>query len=134
MALVAEAPTAAQWPKEHYEHAIQNTQPRRVVLVLETQFAIAAFLVAKVVASEWELENIVVSKAVRQQGMGTSLFKEFLSIARQDQGEAIFLEVRKSNTAACSFYEKSGFERTGRRANYYQHPDEDALLYRLQIT
>ena len=69
MALVAEAPTAAQWPREHYEQAIQNSQPRRVMLVLEDQ-TIQAFLVARSVADEWELENIAVDANVRRQGTG----------------------------------------------------------------
>src|SRR4029077_13601984 len=44
MALVAEAPTAAQWPREHYQQAIQNSHPRRIMLVLEDHI-IKAFLV-----------------------------------------------------------------------------------------
>ena len=128
VALATAAATAAQWPQEHYEHAIQNPQPRRLVLVLEEQNVILAFLIALAVANEWELENIV--SASRRKGIGSSILNKFLDMARQERAEAIFLEVRESNTAARSFYEKSGFEVTGRRPHYYTDPEEAAIVYR----
>src|SRR4051812_13171585 len=35
MTLASQSHTAAQWPREHYEQAIQIAQPRRMLLVLE---------------------------------------------------------------------------------------------------
>jgi [ribosomal protein S18]-alanine N-acetyltransferase len=128
VAVATTAATAAQWPQEHYEHAIQNLQPRRLVLVLEEQNVILAFLVALAVANEWELENIV--SASRRKGIGSSILNKFLDMARQERAEAIFLEVRESNTAARSFYEKLAFEVTGRRPHYYTDPEEAAIVYR----
>ena len=43
--------------------------------------------------------------------------------------ESVFLEVRESNSAARSLYEKLGFQQTGRRKSYYANPIEDAILY-----
>jgi ribosomal-protein-alanine N-acetyltransferase len=133
MNLVAESSTAAQWPTEHYEQAIHNSQPRRVMLVLEDQ-TVQAFLVARVVADEWELENIAVAANVRRQGLGSIIFKEFLQIVRQEKSHAVFLEVRESNTGARVFYKKLRFEECGRRPGYYNHPKEDAIVYRLDIS
>ena len=133
MNLVAEASTAAQWPIEHYEQAIHNSQPRRVMLVLEDQ-TVQAFLVARVVADEWELENVAVAIAARRKGLGSIILKEFLQIVRQEKSRAVFLEVRESNTGAQLFYEKLGFEKSGRRPDYYNHPKEDAIVYRLDIS
>jgi len=130
MSLVTEAPTAAQWPQEHYEQAIQNSYPRRVMLVMAEQ-RIEAFLVGKIVADEWELENIAVAANARRQGLGSKILKEFLQIVRQENSQAIFLEVRQSNQAARNFYEKFGFEVAGCRPGYYSHPKEDAIVYRL---
>src|SRR5690242_2441617 len=64
MNLVAEVPTAAQWPAGHYEQAIHNSEPRRVMLVLGDQ-TIQVFLVARAVIDEWELENIAVAANAR---------------------------------------------------------------------
>jgi len=49
--------------------------------------------------------------------------------ARQTNSDAVFLEVRESNTAARRLYQKLGFEETGRRKSYYSNPVEDAVLY-----
>ena len=38
------------------------------------------------------------------------------------------LEVRASNAPAIALYRKHGFQAVGQRRNYYQKPDEDALL------
>jgi|ERR1051325_3078806 ribosomal-protein-alanine N-acetyltransferase len=133
MHLVAEAPTAAQWPTEHYEQTIHNSQPRRVMLVFEDQ-TIQAFLVARAVADEWELENIAVAATSRRKGIGSIIFKEFLQIVRKEESRAIFLEVRESNIGARHFYEKLRFEKAGRRSGYYNHPKEDAIVYRLDVS
>ena len=45
--------------------------------------------------------------------------------------EAITLEVRPSNTAARSFYEKMGFQECGCRKKYYL--DEDAIIMTKQL-
>jgi ribosomal-protein-alanine N-acetyltransferase len=54
-----------------------------------------------------------------------------LSAARETNSDSVFLEVRESNVAARSLYEKAGFEQEGRRKSYYTNPMEDAVLYRL---
>ena len=133
MALVTEARSAAQWPLEHYDQAINNSYPRRVMLVMVDQ-TIQAFLVGKVVAGEWELENVAVSANFRRKGIGSIILKEFLQIVRQEKSHAVFLEVRESNQGARHFYEKFGFEKTGRRLSYYANPEEDAIVYRLVIS
>ena len=134
MALASQTPTAAQWPREHYEQAIQLPQPRRVVLVVEEQTTLLAFLVAKAVALEWELENIAVTVEMRRRGLGSSILGQFLDMARQEKAEALFLEVRESNRAARAFYENRALAETGRRPRYYVHPEEDAVVYRLLVS
>lgn len=133
MALASSAHTAAQWPKEHYEQAIQFQEPRRILLVLEEESQPQAFLIARVVDREWELENIAVAENSRRHSLGSRLLKELVEIARREKSEAIFLEVRESNQSAQLFYEKWAFVQTGHRPRYYQHPEEAAILYRLNL-
>jgi ribosomal-protein-alanine N-acetyltransferase len=61
------------------------------------------------------------------------LLSELLDIARGGGAKAIFLEVRESNQAARALYEKWAFLESGRRRRYYQEPDEDAILYRIDF-
>ena len=52
---------------------------------------------------------------------------------RSQSGTAIWLEVRESNHPARRFYEKHSFLEAGRRRAYYRNPEEDAVLYRLDL-
>ena len=82
---------------------------------------------------EWEIENIVIAAHARRRGLGTKLLDEFLDSACGEGAATIFLEVRESNCAARSFYEKFRFVEDGRRRCYYREPEEDAILYRLNL-
>ena len=139
--------TAAHWKEQQYRQALQP-QPgdaHRVVIVadvaplassdaaLKATAEISGFLVARHLAPEWELENIVVAPTARRIGLGTRLLSALLMKARETDSEAVFLEVRESNAAARLLYEKTGFELTGRRKAYYTNPAEDAVLYRLLL-
>jgi len=139
-------PTAAHWTERQYRQAVQpdSDDPERLVLVAEESLPAAdaveagrdsgsgllGFLVARHLASEWELENIVVAPAARLKGLGKRLLDTLLAAARETDSEPVFLEVRESNTAARILYEKAGFQQTGRRKSYYTDPPEDAIVYR----
>jgi ribosomal-protein-alanine N-acetyltransferase len=142
------SPAAAHWSRQHYENllAIANSQPRpeRLAWVLEKegetpeQLAnktpeIVAFLVARRIDVEWELENIVVADAARRQGLGTLLLSGLVAHVRSEAGRGIFLEVRESNQKARKLYQKLGFEESGLRKNYYANPIENAILYRMRM-
>jgi len=132
--------TAAHWSERQYQDLLDNAgQAARLVLIAESSpddagrfdpaAPILGFLIAHHLAPEWELENIVVAPEARGQGVGTRLMGGLLARASQTNSQAVFLEVRESNVAAISLYEKLGFQQTGRRKSYYSNPVEDALLY-----
>lgn len=130
MALEQHAVTAAHWSVEQYHAIFSTSHTSRIALVIEEEDAVQGFLIARVVASEWELENIVIAGSARRRGLGTRLLGEFLNTARSRGATAIFLEVRESNSAGRRLYEKEAFVEASRRANYYRHPDEAAITYR----
>jgi ribosomal-protein-alanine N-acetyltransferase len=129
-ALEKQCETAAHWSHEQYGSAISD--PARIVLVLEDR-AIQGFLVARHVARESELENVVVAAAIRGRGLGSLLMQHFLAQARASKSETIFLEVRESNVAARKLYEKFEFVESGVRRGYYSSPTEDAIAYQLKL-
>jgi ribosomal-protein-alanine N-acetyltransferase len=98
--------------------------------VIEGTKGVQGFLIAQVIAPEWEIENIAIAADARRRGLGTRLLGEFLDHARAEGAQAVFLEVRESNQAARSLYEKWAFVESGRRIRYYQNPQEDAIAYR----
>jgi len=133
MTLERPAATAAHWSKEQYEQALATSAPRRLLLVIEETADLQGFLVARSLGKEWEIENIAVAGPARRRGLGTRLLGEFLDQVRAQGAEAVFLEVRESNHAARSLYEKWAFVESGRRTRYYRDPEEDAVIYRLSI-
>jgi ribosomal-protein-alanine N-acetyltransferase len=133
LALERQSITAAHWSEAQYHAAIASSIPPRIVLVAEEKSAMQGFLVARAASHEWEIENIAVAAPARRQGLGTRLLCEFIALARRQRAAAVLLEVRASNHAARTFYEKCAFAEAGRRKEYYREPAEDAVLYRLSF-
>lgn len=69
---------------------------------------------------------------MRQQGVGRYLLNEILNVLDLSGIKAVFLEVRRSNLAAITLYERAGFATIGMRNDYYETAEgrEDALLMR----
>ena len=133
MELALHSRTAAQWNEQVYRKALDAMErPERVVLVIEEE-VVLGFVVAQVLADEWEIENIAVSAAARRRGLASRLVSELLKRAKERGARAVFLEVRESNRAARMLYEKWAFLPAGRRKAYYTDPVEDALLFRFNF-
>lgn len=86
-----------------------------------------------VIMDELEIDNLVVAKAVRQQGIGRALLAEGLQQAQFRGANQAFLEVREGNIAALNLYRTFGFNLIGRRRGYYHDPSEGALVLRLDL-
>ena len=140
LGLERQCASAAHWTEEQYRLAFQPEGVKRLVLVAESSESlrshssatgdVVGFLVALILDPEWELENIVVAPTARRSRLGTRLLEAVFATARETKGVSVFLEVRESNVAARTLYEKSGFEQAGHRKHYYSDPIEDAVLYR----
>lgn len=134
MEIERSAPTAAHWRDREYQNLLVTDQnPRRTTLVAEKDGNPVGFVVAKVVAGEWEIENIIVGPGSQRQGIGTRLLSRLIQEAKQSGAQQILLEVRAQNSGAIKLYVKCGFSAVGRRGAYYQDPDDDAVLYRLAL-
>jgi ribosomal-protein-alanine N-acetyltransferase len=126
--------SAAHWPQDVYADICRSDAPSRIMLVAENiERKLCAFVVARVVADECELENIVVDSAESRQGIASALLQQLSRAARSQGAKRIFLEVRESNSAARALYEKCGFQRDGERGAYYSDPVEKAILYSLTL-
>jgi [ribosomal protein S18]-alanine N-acetyltransferase len=152
MNLDRESPSAAHWSRQQYEDLFLQNSMRLEHLawiaedggghesenIVPDSSKAVAFLVARRVDTEWEIENIVVAATHRRRGLGGLLLREFICHAQASSGKSIILEVRQSNRSARAFYQNSGFAEIGSRKNYYpgndSMPAEDAVLYRLSIT
>jgi len=103
------------------------------VSVCERGGEIVGVLQWRNLGNEAEILDLAIRLAQRRQGIASFLLREFLQALRGLGIQRIFLEVRESNAPAFSLYRSFGFAISGRRENYYRHPDEAALLLSLKI-
>jgi ribosomal-protein-alanine N-acetyltransferase len=98
--------------------------------VCERQGVIEGYGVTSVAAGESHLLNLCVRPESLQQGIGRKLLLRLISLARRQNAEMMFLEVRPTNRAARALYESMGFNELGSRRGYYpaDHGREDALI------
>jgi len=132
LALDRATPAAAHWSEAEYQRLFTE-DTGHITLVIEEDY-VQGFVVARDLGPEWEIENIAVAEAVRRRGLGERLVRELLSLASGRGAQGVFLEVRESNGPARALYSKMGFVETGRRDSYYTNPEEDALLYKKNVT
>lgn len=100
--------------------------------VSETRMVVG-FLIARRVASDMEILNFAVRPHDRRLGTGAALLGSALNWARSFSAEHAILEVRSANETALRFYEHHKFQIVGRRRNYYNSPNDDALLLTLNL-
>ncbi len=80
------------------------------------------------VLSEGYVTNIGVLPEHRKKGIGQRLLEALIEYSKENKLSFLSLEVRVSNLAAISLYEKNGFKKIGVRKNFYSNPKEDALI------
>ena len=126
------------WGWNAYHRELQS-EDRRLMLVARlvpnSHFskALAGYVVGRLATDELHINNIAVRDEYRRTGLATALLSQVLNEAKTYKAAKAYLEVRASNTAAQSLYEKCGFCVVGRRRNYYSNPPEDALIMSAEV-
>ena len=85
------------------------------------------------VLDEGQICNVAVCPLFRRMGVGEALMEAQRKAAVSRGLSVMMLEVRASNAAAQSLYEKLGWEKVGVRKNFYASPREDGVLYNLYL-
>jgi ribosomal-protein-alanine N-acetyltransferase len=92
-----------------------------------------AYCILYPAVDELHLLNITVSPKLRKLGLASRMMAAIEGVAAQQNMPRIILEVRPSNLAAVTLYQKLGYEQIGIRKNYYPADPhlgtrEDALV------
>lgn len=110
------------------ENAIyESMQSNTSFYIARIDNTITGYMGISKVAGEGYVTNVATLPKYRRTGVGKALLQYVIN-ACKDELEFISLEVRVSNLAAISLYEKFGFSEVGKRKNFYTHPNEDALI------
>lgn len=103
--------------------------------VMQYQEKIIAYSIMSVAADESHLLTIVVPETEQGKGYGKKMLDEMIRLAKKNNANDMYLEVRISNKAAIELYHQRGFNELGVRNNYYpaEQGKEDALILALNL-
>ena len=99
-----------------------------VILVCVEEERLLGYVWCRFVLDEGEIGNVATAPEERRRGVAAALLSALFAEAERRDAAQLGLEVRESNRAARSLYEKTGFLTVGKRKNYYEKPVEDAIL------
>ena len=116
------------WSREGIASELDNRIG--IALAAEENGVLTGYIFGECDGEDGYISHIAVDISHRRRGTAGQLLAAFLG--RIPSG-IVTLEVRKSNTAAISFYKSAGFEEIGTRRSFYSVPErEDAVVMRLQ--
>lgn len=92
-----------------------------------------AYSVVWFIVDEIHIGNIAVSPRCQGKGVGRWLLERILAEGRRRGMVFATLEVRPSNRAALTLYERFGFRKIAVRRRYYRNNDEDAWVLAIAL-
>lgn len=103
--------------------------------LMEFDGELCAYAIMTVGSGEAHLLNLCVKPGHHRRGFGRALLDQMIEVARRENAEVLFLEVRPSNHAAIQLYRTLGFNEIDTRPDYYpaRKGREDALVLALQL-
>jgi ribosomal-protein-alanine N-acetyltransferase len=106
---------------------LELSKPGGVCLAARRDGSLVGYLICSRYDTVWHVMNVAVDPDGRRMGVATMLLDELLERVGDEEARYT-LEVRTSNAAAISLYERFGFRAAGTRRRYYQDNGEDALI------
>ncbi|MQY60512.1 ribosomal-protein-alanine N-acetyltransferase [bacterium] len=98
------------------------------VIIFKPQKKIIGYLVFWQIKERMQINNIAIHPDYRRMGIAEAVLHQVLSEVRMGEIKFVTLEVRPSNIAARTLYNKLGFDVLGIKENYYHDPPEPALV------
>lgn len=130
--LVEEECFTKPWSYQSFVNELENKNA--VTLIAIENHEVVGFINAHFILNEGYINNIGVTFKSRRAGVADMLLKKLIQLAEKKALDFLTLEVRKSNEAAIELYTKNGFTKVGERRNFYDEPNEDAILMTLSFS
>lgn len=118
---------AAPWSEQSLSLLLTDAALGMVAVEQETDTPVA-YVGMLTVLDEGQITNVATHPDHRRCGLAAAVLAALLAEARARGLTTVTLEVRESNAAAISLYEKQGFAVVGKRNHFYQNPREHALV------
>lgn len=114
------------WSQKGFDAAIR--QDAALYLTARLDGKLAGYCGLLQSFDEADITNVAVAPQFRNQGVAHAMLTQLMRNGKDRGIENFTLEVRAGNEAALHLYEKLGFERVGVRRNFYEKPQEDAVI------
>ena len=105
------------WNYNVFKEELQSENSKYLVAKLNNE--IIGFAGIKIIIDKADIMNIVTKKTYRNQGIGTLLLNEIISLCQKLNLSSISLEVNEINKSAIHIYENMSFEKVDTRKKYY---------------
>lgn len=115
------------WSKESFYNELSNNLAHYYCAVDEEN-TLLGYAGCWHIFDEAHITTLSVHPDYRKKGVAQNLIFSIVDDCYKNKIKYITLEVRESNIAAISLYEKNGFKSIGTRKNYYQDNNENALI------
>ena len=115
------------WPAYAFRQELEMNRLARY-LVVKAGTETVAYAGIWLMVDEAHITTFAVMPSWRRQGIGAYLMLGVMRLARDVGATVATLEVRISNEAARSLYQRFGFRPVGLRPRYYSDNGEDALI------
>ena len=120
------------WTVEQFWSELAHVPDTRWYAVHEDDSGVDGYVGLFAVPPEADVQTIAVAPRSQGRGLGRELLDALVVEAERRGCTQLFLEVRVDNEPAIALYERSGFEKQGRRTNYYGN-GIDALVLRRRL-
>lgn len=114
------------WPRRMMREELQR--PDGICLVAELGEVLVGYVLVALQFDVWHILNVTVHPLHRGRRIGQALLSATMQVGERRPNIGYTLEVRVSNRAAITLYERMGFTRNGIRPRYYSDNAEDALI------
>ena len=115
------------WSKESFYNELSNNLAHYYCAVNEDNKLIG-YAGCWHIFEEAHVTTLSVHPDYRKMGVAQRIIFAIIDDCYKNKIKYITLEVRESNIAAISLYEKNGFKSIGTRKGYYQDNNENALI------
>ncbi|MEK5186634.1 ribosomal protein S18-alanine N-acetyltransferase [Solibacillus sp. FSL R5-0691] len=116
------------WTLDSFYYEMTENQYAHYLVAEDGNGEIIGFCGIWLVIDAAQITNVAVVQSVRGQGIGETLMREAMRVAKEANMDVMSLEVRVTNTVAQNLYRKLGFQDGGLRKGYYTDNQEDALV------
>jgi ribosomal-protein-alanine N-acetyltransferase len=115
------------WTRESFKKELTENKLAHYI-VIEEENQIVGYGGVWYIVDEGHITNVAIHPDHRKKGLGKQLVDAMKDMAIQNEIILMTLEVRVSNVAAITLYERMGFLEAGIRPKYYTDNQEDALI------